>query len=772
MSEKGSFLEELKRRKVARVALVYGAGAWFALQLVDTLGPILELQDWVGRTVLLVLLAGFPIAVVLAWVFDVTPSGVKRTSSEAGPDLAPNTSRGWLSPRTAGVAVLFVLTGVVIGWLFGSISGVQSGAANDVVEGADLIAVLPFSTTGDGVEFFGTGMMDLLSTNLDEVEAIRTVDPSVILNRTEAGQTLLSEAEGLALGAELNAGSILMGRVVGSGAEVRVTANLLTSAGVEIASVTIEGAADDLFGLADNLTLEILGEVWRSNEPIPTVQLAAVTTTSLDALRSYVEGQNLYRSWKLDDAEAAFRQAIEADSLFALAHYGLGAVFGWGTPTRANDNAGAQRHLNIAFSLSERLPVRERRLIGIQRAYQNGFMREAGDSAEAVGRSLPEDADAQYHLGERRYHSWGWRSLGLEPDSILAPFRRAVELDPKYVPAYVHPAMLVSTIGDSVDGDWWLERWADVLDGLGENSGVTLSFRGPTQSNAFVDTLLTQYTSLPPRVWDTNDEGITVAENFGIWARPDFVESIAAGSILGVGLRVSRGLMTAARSGTDELAQRLPEAARYAEWRAVASGIAPSEFWTRGRPTPAEEVFVTRSFWSLSVPYPMAEMLVSLISGDANSSRVWAATGSAQDEAGQYEASYAAGIAWAEVVEGDTIGGIRRLVGAMEQLPVWEWEDGSPPEQFLMFHAARLMTLHTDTRSEGLAKLKNGRFTVPELMVLRYEALAEGYVATGNLDQARNHYEVLLTLWDQAEPSLEARVQAARNALQTLGGVN
>ncbi len=127
----------------------------------------------------------------------------------------------------------------------------------------------------------------------------------------------------------------------------------------------MDGSADSVLALVDRLSLALLRDVWRSREPLPSLNIASLTTDSVDALRAYLQGERYYRRFALDSALAAYTRAAEVDSTFALAHLRRAIVYGWtgGYGSPASDAAA-----EAALRYAGRLPPRSRRLLeGYQR---------------------------------------------------------------------------------------------------------------------------------------------------------------------------------------------------------------------------------------------------------------------------------------------------------------------------------------------------------------------------------------------------------------------
>ena len=195
------FLAELMRRKVFRAAALYGASAFVVLQAVDILAEGLALPEIVLRAVTVLLLAGFPVVLVLAWIFELRPEGGwRRTVSvegDAGAVESGSRSRVWVALLLglAGAVLLVVGTWLVVGR---APSDPDSGRALPGVErtpppGAVVVAVLPFAVQGSpDVAYLGDGMVSLLSTKLDGAGDLRSVDARAVLQ--------LAERESLAAG--------------------------------------------------------------------------------------------------------------------------------------------------------------------------------------------------------------------------------------------------------------------------------------------------------------------------------------------------------------------------------------------------------------------------------------------------------------------------------------------------------------------------------------------------------------------------------------------
>ena len=176
-------------------------------------------------------------------------------------------------------------------------------------------------------------------------------------------------SDALAIGRQLDAGSVVRGSAVSTGNRVRLAADLYSVAGERLGQAQVDGPADSVLGLVDRLSVTLLRDVWRSREPVPNLQIAALTTDSLAALRAYLEGEQAYRRVAFDSALTAYTRATEVDSTFALAHLRRALVYGW-TGGYGSKQSVAAAAAGVRFA--DRLPPRDRRLLNAYRAFETG----------------------------------------------------------------------------------------------------------------------------------------------------------------------------------------------------------------------------------------------------------------------------------------------------------------------------------------------------------------------------------------------------------------
>ena len=433
-----SFLDELKRRRVGRVAIGYAAAVFVVLQAADIIFPALGIPDGGFRALVIASLVGFPIAIALAWLFQWTPEGLRRTGSDDdGPVVA-----GLKRARGIVLGAVLVLL-VAIAAMVVRPTGTTAGPLR-----TDVIAVVPFSTTGGGDPGMGEGLVDLLSRNLDEVEGLRLIDPRIVLHRwrqVSADGPVTRDVE-RDIAREVGAGSMLTGRVANLGGEVSVVAELRAIDGEVLAAAEVRGTNDDLLGLVDRLSVALLREIWQATTAAPVPELAEITTDDVDAMRLFLTGERRYRESAWPEALSAYAGAVEADPQFAFAYYRMARTLSW-----VGSGDGRQStYTDLALALSTRLPERIRALAVADRLWLDGAREEAIDSLEALTERYPDDPEVRFRLADNRYHELYEGAGPLAPDIVeqTSAFEHVLELDPTFLPAVIHPLEVALRYGD------------------------------------------------------------------------------------------------------------------------------------------------------------------------------------------------------------------------------------------------------------------------------------------------------------------------------------
>lgn len=281
-------------------------------------------------------------------------------------------------------------------------------------------------------------MVSLLSTGLDGAGGLRAIPDRTVFaawkqrNQQQAGA---STEEALLVAREIGARYAVVGSAVALGSGLRLTADVReANAGDRLGQVEVRGSADSVMVLADSLTRRVLGVLLEtSGEEIPSVDLASLTTASLPALKAFLRGERHLRAGEYELAIEGYEAAIEQDSSFALAYPRLWLSLEW---LEEGPEQRLQSLLRRAYELSsDRLPRRERRLVRalyIREVQEDPFA--AADTLRRLTEDYPDDPSAWYELGELIYHgtvSGGW------PEAERM-FEEAVRLDPGIAPYHHH----------------------------------------------------------------------------------------------------------------------------------------------------------------------------------------------------------------------------------------------------------------------------------------------------------------------------------------------
>lgn len=359
---------ELKRRNIFRVAGVYAVVGWILMQVVAVMTPALNLPDWVDSFFAVALIIGFPIAVLLAWAFEMTPEGVKRTEHFAdGGNVTDKTGRKLDYAILGGLVLVGAL---IVGSRFmpqkvaSPEITVQSetpktAKANEagVTDEKPSIAVLAFADLSEGgdQEYFSDGMAEEILNALAKIPDLR------VAGRTSSFSFKGKNEDLTIIGKTLHVGHILEGSVRKQGERVRITAQLIKADdGFHLWSETYDGTLDDIFDLQEKIARAIAGELQVLLNVGEDIRLADTRTHNKQAYDLYLQGRALSRqSFRGDiSAKAAtlLESAVALDPQFADAWAELGYAY-YLTPKyrtvkdQGSFNTKAQMYVDKALSI-------------------------------------------------------------------------------------------------------------------------------------------------------------------------------------------------------------------------------------------------------------------------------------------------------------------------------------------------------------------------------------------------------------------------------------
>ena len=405
------FFEELKRRKVYRVAAAYIIAAGFIIQIASAVFPAWELPNWAFRFVVVLLLIGFPISLILAWAYDLTPQGIRATP-------APRTHR-------RQNLIMLIAIGVVVSAVGGFFLFPRASARN--VEKS--IAVLPFQSLSDEKEnaYFADGMQDDILTNLSKIGDLKVISRMSVMSYRGDGVRNARE-----IGKALGVATLLEGSVRRAGNRVRVNVQLINANNDEhIWAEDYDRDLTDVFAIQTDLAQKIASALQAKLSPNEKERFDRRPTQNPDAYLLFIQAHDYAnRPDMLPDtslkAEQLFEQATKLDPNFALAFAGLSMVESW--LYHSSDPVPARREkartaANEALRLQPDLPEGHLAL-GFSYYYGDRDYERALAEFEIAKRGLPNEAQAYMAIGaiQRRQGRWVESTANLE---------KAAELDPK-----------------------------------------------------------------------------------------------------------------------------------------------------------------------------------------------------------------------------------------------------------------------------------------------------------------------------------------------------
>ncbi len=410
------FFKELQRRKVYRVAAAYIIAAGFIIQIGSAVFPAWDLPNWTLRLVVVLLLAGFPIALILAWAYDVTPQGIRATPTTSAPGAHRRRN-----------LIMLIVTGVVVSAAAGFFL-LPRASARKIDKS---IAVLPFENLSDEKEnaYFADGMQDDIMTNLSKIGDLKVISRTSVTSYRGTGARNARE-----IGKTLGVATLLEGSVRRIGNRVRVNVQLINADTDEhIWAEDYDRDLTDVFAIQTDLAQKIVSTLRAKLSPSEKARLDRRPTENPDAYllfiqaEQYANGPNMFS----DDsrkAEQLLEQAIKLDPNFAAAFACLSTVESWAYHTFDPTPARRERArvaADQALRLQPDLPEGHLAL-GFCYYYGDRDYGRALAEFEIAKRGLPNEAQAFMAIGaiQRRQGKWSESTTN---------FEKSVALDPKNV---------------------------------------------------------------------------------------------------------------------------------------------------------------------------------------------------------------------------------------------------------------------------------------------------------------------------------------------------
>ena len=455
-----SFFEELKRRNVIRVGIAYLIVAWLVMQFADVVLNNINAPEWVFKTIMLVLAISFPVVLIIAWAFEMTPEGIKKEKDvERSESITPVTGQK-LNYTIIGLLVL------ALGYfIWESRSQPEKGpdtfsqeTTNQITQAGDKktypapfpqtterepsIAVLPFvnMSADPEQEYFSDGISEEILNVLVRVDGLK------VASRTSSFTYKGENLDIREIAKELKVGNIVEGSVRKSGNRVRITAQLIdTRDDRHLWSDTYDRELTDIFAIQD----EIANAIVDALKSELNIGLGAVTvesaTDNLDAYDLYLKARGMFIARQnLDIANQLFTQATQLDPGFALAWEGLAASQWVSTDWLGNDGID---HTQFALTAADKALALDKDLsmpyavIGMIRSEQSRDYVSARENLDMALANDPKNTTA-----------WLWsgllnKALGYA-DKAISDMQHCLDIDPGYLNCKQHQAVAYLMTGE------------------------------------------------------------------------------------------------------------------------------------------------------------------------------------------------------------------------------------------------------------------------------------------------------------------------------------
>ncbi|MGD2032717.1 MAG: tetratricopeptide repeat protein [Gammaproteobacteria bacterium] len=376
-----SFIDEIKRRNVARVGVLYVVAAWLLLQVTDVLSSLLPVPVWTGSLVFILLVIGFPLVLIFSWIYELTPEGIKREK-----DVDRSQSVTGETGRKINILIIVLLVLAIATVLLdrfipheapvveqATVEETEAARAEEPADPAAMVAqkfappadrsvaVLPFVNMSGNPEneYFSDGLTEELLNVLAKMDGLR------VAARTSSFRFKGEVGDPAEIGEALNVNHLLEGSVRQSGDRIRITAQLINASdGYHLWSETYDRTLDDVFAIQDEISRAVASalEVRLLGGP-DAASPVRVATRNMAAYNAYLKGTQLLAGSGVDTyraAEALFEEALRLDPDFAAAHAGLARAWvdlaNWGTLDFRDTLPKVQEQIDKALAIDPQLP--------------------------------------------------------------------------------------------------------------------------------------------------------------------------------------------------------------------------------------------------------------------------------------------------------------------------------------------------------------------------------------------------------------------------------
>ncbi len=417
-----SFFSELKRRNVYKVAVTYAVVGWLIAQIATQIFPFLEIPNWVVRLTIVLIAVGFPIALVIAWAFEITPQGIERTEvADTMPAVAGQKKHVWIYVVVVGAAISIAL------FFLGRYTAGNTASAARTELPAKSIAVLPFDNLSRDPDnaYFAEGVQDEILTRLAKVADLK------VISRTSTQRFKSAPSDLRDIAKQLGVMNILEGSVQKANDQVRVNVQLINAlTDAHLWADTYDRKLNDIFAVESEIAKTIVDTLQAKLTGSEKQLMAAQPTSDTTAYELYHKGRSLWEKRSGDNipkAIAFYEQAIARDPNYALAYAGLSSAYilspFYAGANRLEMSAKAKEAALKALRLDPNLAEAHAALGKVLFFGEIDLAGAAREYKRAI-ELKPNDADAHHWFSNDILAALG------RFDEAIAEGKRSVELDP------------------------------------------------------------------------------------------------------------------------------------------------------------------------------------------------------------------------------------------------------------------------------------------------------------------------------------------------------
>ena len=450
-----NFFAELKRRNVYKVAVAYAVASWVLIQIATQVFPFFEIPNWAVRLVVLLLIAGFPVALVFSWAFEITPEGIKRESEiESDKSTTHHTGRKIVALT---IALAVIAAGLLAFQLFRTRSTTPqadiAGQAGPILDKS--VAVLPFENLSSDKEnsYFADGIQDEILTRLSKIAALK------VISRTST-QKFKSAPENLReVGQQLGVANLLEGSVQKAGNAVHINVQLIKAAtDAHLWAESYDRELQNIFGVEGEVAGKIAEALDAKLSGAEEKALAVKPTSNVAAYDAYLHGRSI-EAMRFDlpgeqQVASDYAKAVQLDPTFALAWARLADVRSFlyfnivdrETNSPAAIKEAADRAIALQPELGEAWIA--------QGSYRYRALHDYPGALQAyaeAGKRVPNSADVFGDLAfvERRMGRW---------EAAEGHFRKAILLDPRDLQLLIFASETLGYVRNFADAQEFVDR--------------------------------------------------------------------------------------------------------------------------------------------------------------------------------------------------------------------------------------------------------------------------------------------------------------------------